>query len=613
MAHSNGLLNFSTSNLLTPLGVNQTLLQDPNLSGRSLTSSLHLSPPAPLDSPIGLDNTPLEQLSSKYAAVAQVIQFRDSLSQQISRTTNHISNLYDDLNKLREENKLLQHQLSSLATSPVAQLAAKLLDSKKPAQRPEELPVTILWKFEDTRSDFDAAPSASNPSRAPLEMILRELDGRVAKREVYTTMLSAVHIAWRTHLEKIEGPKPGRPATLQYLRTNHEEAVNATLEDIEGQVIQAGWCFGHWKTLHFLQHHVQNRSNSAGKRDKRSNPQPDQLAHPLDNPATEPAPIPQPEQAGATLNAVPPPSAHRKRKTPEPEGDDKLSTIAGAQNGGDPPAKKSKPADSNCDKSLSSFNSALALGGNLAGASDATAVNTSHIRVDPSYENIKATLLSEPEYASIEDIKELLDRLKTLAAKDQPIPPVSDIVIAFLSRIEDADPNAPGLSEDDTNLQWGHYQFTASNMTISQVLTSWDSIGGVPIACRFLAAAIKTHRVAEYICFQRGVEGKPSLSLVYLSLIVQQIWGLVKDLADDEDHDNAQIDASDTTPASREEVNRLNVTSLNDWINANKIPKAASKRLKKDLVDLIMASASIPSKAFVAMVVKSTKDARKKL
>lgn len=177
MAHSNGLLNFSTSNLLTPLGVNQTLLQDPNLSGRSLTSSLHLSPPAPLDSPIGLDNTPLEQLSSKYAAVAQVIQFRDSLSRQISRTTDHISNLYDDLNKLREENKLLQHQLRYLIPSSNAdQLILPVLLTQ----------LSALWRLRQWRSspqscwtprnlpnalrNFQSQSSGNSRTRAPTLM-----------------------------------------------------------------------------------------------------------------------------------------------------------------------------------------------------------------------------------------------------------------------------------------------------------------------------------------------------------------------------------------------------------------------------------------------------------
>jgi len=65
----------------------------------------------------------------------------------------------------------------------------------------------------------------------------------------------------------------------------------------------------------------------------------------------------------------------------------------------------------------------------------------------------------------------------------------------FIEQIENADPNAEDLSIDDTNEGWGHCQFTASNLTFSSVLVSWDDLGGVGIACQLIVAVIKTCKV----------------------------------------------------------------------------------------------------------------------
>lgn len=221
-------------------------------------------------------------------------------------------------------------------------------------------------------------------------------------------------------------------------------------------------------------------------------------------------------------------------------------------------------------------------------------------------------MLSEPEYASLEHVGKLLDRLKLIAASAATVPPPSNDVCAFLSRIEDANPSSPDISEDDNNLQWGHYQFTAGNLTISRVLTSWDSVGGVPIAYRFLAAAIKTHRVAVSICFQRKIKGKPTLSFIYLSHLVDQLWDLVKDIETVEQDKAPDLETVNPTAAARDHVNKLCVADLNKWIDDNQIQKVANKKYKKpDLVDLIMGSSAIPSHSYVVAASKRNKDARK--
>jgi hypothetical protein len=94
----------------------------------------------------------------------------------------------------------------------------------------------------------------------------------------------------------------------------------------------------------------------------------------------------------------------------------------------------------------------------------------------------------------------------------------------FLSRIENADPNAPDTSEDNSGPGWGHHQFTSGNMTITTVLKSWDCVGSTEIACKLIAVTIKTCQVARHLCFEKGLNPNSYLSDVYLQNLVEVLW-----------------------------------------------------------------------------------------
>jgi len=105
----------------------------------------------------------------------------------------------------------------------------------------------------------------------------------------------------------------------------------------------------------------------------------------------------------------------------------------------------------------------------------------------------------------------------------------SSTVVAFLDRIRDADPNLGDFSEDDSNANWGHYQFTGGTMTCRSVLTSWSGVGGTDMACRLTAATIKTCKVAWLMCSQRDIVTASYLSDAYLNEIFEHLWTLWKD------------------------------------------------------------------------------------
>ena len=100
----------------------------------------------------------------------------------------------------------------------------------------------------------------------------------------------------------------------------------------------------------------------------------------------------------------------------------------------------------------------------------------------------------------------------------------------LITRIEDANPNDPQISEDDNNVGWGHHQFRASG-SFSDIITSWEAVGSVASACRLLAAIIKTCLVARHICVRRGVKvGSGYVSDSYLDVAVSLLFDAVSAL-----------------------------------------------------------------------------------
>lgn len=100
----------------------------------------------------------------------------------------------------------------------------------------------------------------------------------------------------------------------------------------------------------------------------------------------------------------------------------------------------------------------------------------------------------------------------------------SNDVAAFITRIEEADPNSASLSEDDMGVSWGHYQFSAGALTCSSVLKSWASVGNNMTACRLIAAAVKTCKVARHVCGQQSILPTSYLADSYLERVIDLLW-----------------------------------------------------------------------------------------
>ncbi len=102
-------------------------------------------------------------------------------------------------------------------------------------------------------------------------------------------------------------------------------------------------------------------------------------------------------------------------------------------------------------------------------------------------------------------------------------------MIQFIERIESADLTAPDIDEDDTNISWGHSQFTAGSMTCTTVLKTWSEVGDTQTAYRLIAASLKTCLVACHLCFTNKVAVPSSSSYLsdsYLQEVVRILWEL---------------------------------------------------------------------------------------
>ncbi|PPR02121.1 hypothetical protein CVT26_008825 [Gymnopilus dilepis] len=97
----------------------------------------------------------------------------------------------------------------------------------------------------------------------------------------------------------------------------------------------------------------------------------------------------------------------------------------------------------------------------------------------------------------------------------------SEELLSLIAVIEDADPNAPGLSEDDTNANWGHRQLSGA---WRMLLSKWDNIGNATVACKLVAAVARTCKVARLLCTERKISANSFLCDNYLEQMIASLW-----------------------------------------------------------------------------------------
>ncbi|KAF9459837.1 hypothetical protein BDZ94DRAFT_1300247 [Collybia nuda] len=138
------------------------------------------------------------------------------------------------------------------------------------------------------------------------------------------------------------------------------------------------------------------------------------------------------------------------------------------------------------------------------------------ISVQATYSSLKEA--STQEFSEISHLPTCLESLQKVlssaAFNGQPC----SMTLALLNQIESADPTAPDIDEDNTNLGWGHMQFTAGGLTLSTEMLP-----------KLLVAAIKTCHITQHLCFTNNIVVTGGfLSNNYLQNLVEILWDILK-------------------------------------------------------------------------------------
>ncbi|KAJ3508770.1 hypothetical protein NMY22_g16507 [Coprinellus aureogranulatus] len=167
-----------------------------------------------------------------------------------------------------------------------SELLATLSVFDKPAKRPPELPLEVLWTMEDLKNDEEAAPTQANQSRPPMRRALRNIDGTMIDDDAYDTIHTKVDVIFKANLLRLTPKNATRPLTRTQLRSSHREAWFAVIRELEEQCPVVGLCARHWKAEQLLGQHINSLSNTTGRRVKRANAAAQQQAAP-NSPAME--------------------------------------------------------------------------------------------------------------------------------------------------------------------------------------------------------------------------------------------------------------------------------------------------------------------------------------
>ncbi|KAF7763952.1 hypothetical protein Agabi119p4_8489 [Agaricus bisporus var. burnettii] len=344
----------------------------------------------------------------------------------------------------------------------------------QPAIRPDIYPPEIIWLRAEIPEYIDI--STSNKSRPPMVQCLRGTDGKVLSSAQYSGIKEAVRLVFMQDLAPLaladEQRKPGTDIkrSMMWYKDNHRERWWSAIAKIEYYQEVISLCANHWKAEQLLSNTITSYTNMKARRT--DSPSPSTGKH-RRSPSTA--------------------SSHKKRRTRskatpaehpgcDAERVDDLNMVsldiispidirdgAPGNGGGDPNSRNAE--------------------------TDAEIAQLRFMKVLSTYENLRRVL--QNEYGTIQNARQLLNAMEASTDVNHQEP--SPEVVEFVKQIEEADPSAE-FSEDDRNEGWGHYQFTAGELTCSSVLRNWRAIGNTGMARRLIAAAVKTCRVARSVC-----------------------------------------------------------------------------------------------------------------
>ncbi|KAH6905642.1 hypothetical protein BKA70DRAFT_1107456, partial [Coprinopsis sp. MPI-PUGE-AT-0042] len=400
----------------------------------------------------------------------------------------------------------------------------------RPAERPDHLVPEVLWHIRDCAHDSQVQPSLANgnSSRPCMKKALRKVDGTLVDDTKYQ------------HIQE-----DSETRCMTWYKSYHRATWDNVVHQLETMHEILQLCAGNWKAEHMISAHLhslssveRSRARGAGNKSSKSSSGRDggkekgkgkakssgaadsdaeasteevdevgENSKPQDGPGTgEGFDIGN----GTAQDLLDPSSFQPPAPTPT------INTLSKPK----PPSKRARSPSSTL------YDSSAAGSEPKKSRSNTAYLNLTTSPVD----NLRIALASD--FPRILLGNALVDRLEELAQAGAsnphfPSTPSSPAFNAFVARIECADPNDPSIDEDETNQSWGHQQFTR-NGNLDSAAPSWEAVGNVEAACKLIAAALKTSRVARYICTQRKVHASSYTADAYVDRVVDVLWGFVK-------------------------------------------------------------------------------------
>ncbi|KAI9446255.1 hypothetical protein H4582DRAFT_2069590 [Lactarius indigo] len=452
-----------------------------HMSGSTLRSSLH-----PSTAPSFSRKTSLER---------ELVEFRTAKSESLG------SDIYQavphSVNSCRADSRGADSHASSLGPSDSASQQTRtdvmkdkaiedLLESvEPPPMRPEFLPKTVLWDFEDCETNNLAIrhPNGTKISNAELsnmrrsaEMIVQKLINFV-NSDPHSACAGAPKAWTKTFIKK-------------YFTAEHYRAVL----DLEAEQKLLCLCSAHWKADAFITQVFLRRSKEKAMAAMNAAP----ATSPQSNLSLEPptAFVPQIQEVAPmnltkrALELSPGPKSPSASHTQKCNKDNHVPAVSGQKTIGSrgplnqnqhPAARKITPTFLNRTKMT---------------CAEPAPTSLHLLHIDPLVDNLVATLTSE--FPSLTNTPCLLYSMSAQSSFKEGKP--SEQVTTLLERVQFADPCSPDIDEDNMCQGWGHYQFMAGGISPASSLTSWEKVGSVATAFKLVAAAIKMCQEARSMC-----------------------------------------------------------------------------------------------------------------
>ncbi|KAH9011340.1 hypothetical protein EDB85DRAFT_2160067 [Lactarius pseudohatsudake] len=507
-------------------------------------TSLHSAPLArlPLDAIAALTDSELHhnphyrKLRRDHDHLASVLSTyleRDLAEYRTAKSEGLVPDIYQgvprSVNSCRADSRSADSRASSLGPSDSASQQTgmdvvmgkslqKILDGVEvPYERPEFLPITVLWDFEDCKTDTSQGViiTKKNKSRPRMGIALRRPNGKVVSSLKHSNMRRSAELIVQKLINSVNSdPRSAACASgrfKMFIKKHFAADYGRAVLDLEAEQKLLRLCSAHWKADAMITQVFLRRAKAEAEANsvRPTSPQSNQSLEPptaFIPQIQEVAPMKAAKRAFELSPGPKSPSASHAQKR------SKVPVVSGQKtaNSTVPSTQNQRPA---ARKVTPSF-----LSRTKVNCAEPGATSLRPLHIDPSADNLIAVLTSE--FPSLTNAPPLLRSMNAQSSFKEGEP--SKQVATLLERVQFADPSSPDIDEDNTCQSWGHYQFTAGGISPGSSLTNWQEVGNVATAFKLVAAAIKTCQEARLMCSNAGTPmASGFISDIYLEKILE--------------------------------------------------------------------------------------------